>query len=58
MKHEISIKYDDQTREVNLFIDGDPEELANALEDLGPDEKAFLAILATIVEVAKKKIPV
>ncbi|MRX78964.1 hypothetical protein GJU39_23150 [Pedobacter petrophilus] len=53
MKHEISIKYNDQTGEVKLIINGSITEMANSLADLDAEGKLFLANMATIVEVAK-----
>lgn len=53
MIHEISIKYNDQTGEVKLKLNGSPAQIANSLVDLDSEGKAFLAYMATIVEVAK-----
>lgn len=55
MIHELSVKYDDESKKLQLYLDGSPEELANALEDFGPDGKVFLTIMSAIVKAATKR---
>lgn len=55
MIHELSVKYDDESKKLQLYLDGSPEELANALEDFGPDGNVFLTIMSAIVKAAAKR---